>query len=372
MDKLRFEFTVKSTLDGKSNVIVMTSIGTVDNRIFHVPEELQVMNLHKLIMETSVYESIKKTLRKRHQTRRVWIVLTDQLKKTYMDEQENLQFDGYFLEEITQSAATSTGISEESLTRILEKLTENKQQSHNQQNVKILAEKFVIEKFTGKDSNAYQWMEVFEKECDRFNIKQDIQKIEIFRLFLENSCLNWYSSMLIKFTLNSEWIKWKDNFNVTYTNKGWTSVRYAFSFRYKNGSLLDYALKKERLLLEIRKSIDTGSLIDLIAVGLPNFVSDKINREDLAVTEDLFKEIGKLEHLVNKTFFEKSNTTNYNTKEKFEKQKQCRICEKLKKGNRYHPESSCWFKKKEEENNKIKNVNNSELEVELNNNNQKN
>jgi len=120
-------------------------------------------------------------------------------------------------------------------------------------------------------------MEVFEKECDRFNIKQDIQKIEIFRLFLENSCLNWYSSMLIKLTLNSEWIKWKENFNVTYANKGWTSVRYAFSFRYKNGPLLDYALKKERLLLEIRKSIDTGSLIDLIAVGLPNFVSDKIN-----------------------------------------------------------------------------------------------
>lgn len=71
-----------------------------------------------------------------------------------MDEQENLQIDGYFLEEITQSAATSTGISEESLTRILEKLTENKQQCLNQQNVKILAEKFVIEKFTGKDSNS--------------------------------------------------------------------------------------------------------------------------------------------------------------------------------------------------------------------------
>lgn len=215
MDKLRFEFTVKSSIDGKSNVIAITAIGTPDNRFFSVPEDLQVMNFHKLIMETSTYESIKKTLRKRHQMRRVWIALTTELKKVYMDDQENIQVYGYFLEEITQSAANSTGISEESLTQILEKLTESKQQYHNQKNVKTLPEKFVIKKFTGKDSNVYQWMEVFEKECDRFDIKQDVQKIEIFRLFLENSCLNWYSSMLIKLTLNSEWEKWKENFNAT-------------------------------------------------------------------------------------------------------------------------------------------------------------
>ncbi|KAF0744915.1 pickpocket protein 28-like isoform X1 [Aphis craccivora] len=281
MDKLRFEFTVKSSVDGKSNVMAITAIGTPDNRIFSVPEDLQVMNFHKLIMETSTYENIKKTLRKRHQTRSVWIALTTELKKVYMDDQENIQVDGYFLEEITQSATNSTGISEESLTQILENLTESKQQHHNQKNVKTLAEKFVIEKFTGKDSNVYQWMEVFEKECDRLDIKQDVQKIEIFRLFQENSCLNWYSSMLIKFTLNS---------------------------KYKTGLLLDYALKKERLLLEIRKSIDTSTLVDLIAVGLPNFVSDKINREELENT-----------------------TTNHNTKDKFEKQRQSKICEKLKR-----------------------------------------
>lgn len=34
MDKLRFEFTVKSSIDGKSNVMAITAIGTPDNRIF--------------------------------------------------------------------------------------------------------------------------------------------------------------------------------------------------------------------------------------------------------------------------------------------------------------------------------------------------
>ena len=74
-------------------------------------------------------------------------------------------------------------------------------------------------------------------------------------------------------------------------------IRYAMSFKYQTGSMLDYALKKEKLLLEVRKSIDDGTLIDLIAIGLPNFVADRIDREKLKKTEDLYNEIGKLEHL---------------------------------------------------------------------------
>ena len=48
-------------------------------------------------------------------------------------------------------------------------------------------------------------METFEKECIRFNVTTDETKLEILRLFLEKSCLNWYSSMATKVTTNSEW-----------------------------------------------------------------------------------------------------------------------------------------------------------------------
>lgn len=47
----------------------------------------------------------------------------------------------------------------------------------------------------------------------------------------------------------------------------------------------------------------------------------------------------------------------------------CRICEKQKKGNRYHPEDVCWFKNEDNNHYKreaIRSVNNSELEIELN------
>lgn len=51
--------------------------------------------------------------------------------------------------------------------------------------------------------------------------------------------------MLIKFTINSEWATWKNIFCETYGNKGWSLVKYAFTFKFQGGSLLEYAMKKK-------------------------------------------------------------------------------------------------------------------------------
>lgn len=217
-------------------------------------------------------------------------------------------------------------------------------------------------------------MNIFERECSRLEIEEDIGKIEILRLFLDESCLDWYNSMLIKHTINSEWSIWRDNFYKTYADKGWAPIRYALSFKYIQGSLLEYALKKERLLLEINKSIDKPTLIDLIATGLPNFISDKIDRDVLKETSDLFNNIRGLEHLINiknpknkvVTGSRNKIQTNFEIKERHNP---CRICEKENKGIRYHPESQCWFKNKNKEwlqGDQKKKVNNAELDVELN------
>jgi len=50
----------------------------------------------------------------------------------------------------------------------------------------------------------------------------------------------------------------------------------------------------------MRKTMDQGTLIDLIANGLPNFILGKINKEEVLQTNELFNEIGKLEHLASK------------------------------------------------------------------------
>lgn len=362
MEKLKFIFQVKQTIDGKSNYIAITSIMTQDDKVFLIPEEHQAITLHKHIQASKTFITVKNTLRKRHQTRSVWIKMTEDILQTYIDEDDNMIFQDQLLEEISKEQfAKVNQNSEDPIVKILEKLVEG-QQNKEKQGIKKLADRFVIEKFDGKNISACHWMEVFEKECARFNIVKDEEKIEIFRLFLEKSCTDWYSSMMIKFTLQSEWSGWKSNFLQTYANKGWTTSKYALSFKYQSGSLLDYAIKKEKLLLEVRKTIDEGILIDIIAAGLPDFITDRINKEEVIHTKELFNELGKLEHLVAKKKFIKKTCDTKAIKEK------CNICDKLNKGVRYHPENLCWFKTKinnEKDKKNIKLINNSELECEL-------
>lgn len=360
MEKLQFTFKVMAGADNKSNFVAMTSISTIDGKTYLIPEEFQAVANHQDIMKTPAYARVKNSIKKRHQTRNVWITLTKELEAVYLDKDENLIFGDQFLELEEEKQITSSN--SDQLIKILEKLTENQEKNRN---IKKLAEKFVIDKFDARNTNVHQWMEIFEKECERFGITADEEKIEIFRIFLEKNCLDWYGSTMIKLTLRSKWSQWKQNFCDTYEYKGWTASRYALSFKYQSGLLLDYAIKKEKLLLELRKTIDKGTLIDIIAAGLPQFVVDRINREEIKEIKDLFSEIGKLEHLTKKkNFAKKENEMKPNS----ERKQKCTICEKLKKGVRFHPESSCWYKSKEnEEKHKepIRLVNNSELECDL-------
>ncbi|GBP89006.1 hypothetical protein EVAR_36600_1 [Eumeta japonica] len=297
MEKLKFTFQVKSTTDGKANYIAITSIATKDDKVFLIPEDYQAVTLHKHIQTLKLFTTVKNTLKKRNQVRNVWIKTTQELLQTYVDEDGNMIFQDQFLEETTSEKLANKNSSEDPMVKILEKLVED-HQNKEKQSLKKLSDRFIIEKFDGKNSSASRWMEVFEKECARFGIEEDAEKIEILRLFLEKSCTDWYSSMMIKQGLDSEWSEWKTIFLHTYTNKGWNTSKYALSFKYQSGSLLDYAVKKERLLLEVRKTMDEGTLIDIIADGLPDFITDRINKEDILHTKDLFNELGKLEHLV--------------------------------------------------------------------------
>lgn len=376
MEQLRFEFALLPTSDGKSNICCLTSITTKEQKVFAIPEELQSVGLHKELIRTSAYNKVKNSLKKRYHTRKVWINMSDELSKIYVDEDGNLQFGEQYLEEIEQKVTPEGQVADtQSLEKIFSKLIESTQEI-KKQNLKYIAEKFVIDKFTSKNPNASQWIEMFEKECARFDITENGKKIEILRLFMDKSCVDWYSSMSIKLTLDSDWTKWKGKFCDTFVNRGWNQVSYALSFKHREGSLVDYAIKKEKLILDMRRTIDTGTLVDLIAAGLPASVLEKINREEMKDTVDLFNEVRKYEQLVKKYKnepYRKYDNQKINTR--IEERTPCKTCEKLNKGVRYHPESACWFKVKEDHglNRKfIRHVNNSVIEAELNETEQKN
>ncbi|XP_029162652.1 uncharacterized protein LOC114934183 [Nylanderia fulva] len=263
MERLRFELEVVAAEDPKNNVIVVKSITNEENISFSVPDCLQPMKYHQHLVSLPDFKKVKKTLVRRGQTRKVWFSLDKTTLSIYKDTSGNMVIEDYILEEIPdlkeqqQQQQSTPQKLDENLIKILEKLVEkegSQQKLKNNPNLSKVSEKFVIDKFNGKNVSVNQWLLTYESECDRLGITKDIEKIEILRLFLEDTCKDWYSSMLIKHTLDSMWNTWKENFLETFADKGWSPIIHALNYRFLSGSLLDYALKKERLLLETTKT----------------------------------------------------------------------------------------------------------------------
>lgn len=341
MEKLKFEFAViPKPEDNKTNTYGLLSITDTQNNSYIMPKEYQPMNLHTELIKSKTFEMVKNSIKRRHERREVWISLTSELTKIYFDN-GNMQFNGFLLE-----------MEEKSVTN-----TDNMQKKQNKLK---LVERFSIEKFSKSTTNVTQWLNIFEKECERLELNTDSEKIEMLRLLLDDSCKDWYLSMLLKNTVESDWSIWVQSLKDTYADKGWSPIKYALNFKYIKGSILDYALKKERLLLEVNSSINKSLLIDMIAVGLPNFVTDKIDREKLKEVDDLFNKLRGLEHLIKENNSSKIAPVDNNSKLQrsggTKEKTPCKTCESKGKKNRFHPESTCWYKNGRKENNELINT----------------
>lgn len=347
--RLQFAFKYEaSPNDRKTSVVAITSITTEDNKEYVLPEAGRFVSSHNELTKTENYKRVKKSFNQRGQERTIWITCTEEMEKIYFDQDGNIMFNDLYLEQIVESNTV-----------------EPKQKKENQLNLKHIAERFMIERFVCKHSNAKQWLETFERECRRFEISEDKTKIEILRLFLDKSCLDWHSATLTTLTMEAEWSEWKGKFLESFADKEWNTGIYAISYKYNEGSLMEYAMRKEKLLLDMDNDIGTKTLVMLIAAGLPEFVRNKIDRENCESSTGLLHEIRKCEHLASKNSFMKKKEERQDNKKKFEERKPCKNCEKLNKGIRYHPEDSCWFKRKNGNETRVIGSN-SVIEVDLN------
>ena len=100
---------------------------------------------------------------------------------------------------------------------------------------------------------------------------------EFEEIFGKNS-IEWYQTNLLK-DEEYNWENWKAAFLKAFSNKGWSAVRYAYNFKYISGSITEYTIKKERLILEIRRKTSEETRINLIVIGLPLHIQDKIDKE---------------------------------------------------------------------------------------------
>ncbi len=144
-----------------------------------------------------------------------------------------------------------------------------------------------------KHSNANQWLDTFEKKCERFDIIDGSTQIEILRLFLDKSFSDWHPATLTILTIEAEWSEWKERILESFVDNGWGPDMYAIYYRYKEVSLIEYAIRKEKLLLDMDNAICSKSLVLRIAAGLPEFVRNKIDKENSVNSTALLHEIRK-------------------------------------------------------------------------------
>jgi len=129
---------------------------------------------------------------------------------------------------------------------------------------------------------------------------------------LEESAKEWYFSNLRKLSL-SQWPEWSISFLLVYADKSWSNVRFAYNYKYINGSIMEYALKKERLILDIESSMSNISRINLIFIGLPLNIQDKLDKEEITNTDLLMNRIRMYDTEYNKQKREDKIKFNGNT-----------------------------------------------------------
>ena len=293
--RIRFE---KQLYNGQlGNMVTMIKfVGESTDYLF--PFYAQHESSHKELFQIGIVKNACKSMSKEGQYRNLSVMLPEEVSALYTDNELNFVFKTHYLEEFVEKKNTT----EMDLSTSVQHDTEDKNELINLCNdlkaqlqvreisLADIEKKFILDKFTGKQQNAKEWLVQFEKECDRYKITEENKKVQTLRLFLEEGAKEWYSSNLRKLAL-SEWSDWSTSFLLVYADKSWTNVRFAYNYKYINGSLTEYALKKERLLLEIESSMSDISRINLIVMGLPFNIQDKLDKEEINSTDLLLNRI---------------------------------------------------------------------------------
>ena len=294
------------------------------------------------------------------QYRNIKMILRKPLLDEYIDDAENFVFEEIYLEE---AKALTTEKEKTDITEELQKAVKNLKIEGNPRKTRWneIEKSFAIEKFSGKQKAAY-WLETFEEECSRHEITEDEQKIKCLRLFVTEKAQDWYQANAVKLE-RDDWGAWSASLVRVFSDKGWAKVRHALSYKYIAGSILEYALRKERLLLEIEKESTELTRINQVVVGLPVFIQDRLDREKIGSSDGLMNELRQYESSVKKGSqrtekgprllesprLETSVRRNYNygTEGTVEK-KPCPICESKGYPGRYHPMERCRNKDRRE------------------------
>lgn len=327
---------------------------TDEPTVYMFPVDLQSADHHEELFNAPVMKNACKSLKKVGQFRNVKLIITEPFTTRYIDAAGNFIFGDALLEEmcLSFSPEDETTPSVAGLLNILKHF--NIQESSKEPKWNDIEKRFAIDKFSGKEKSE-DWLASFEAECVRHNLKDDTQRIKCLKLFLVDNALDWYKSTLIRLK-DENWNEWSATFKKVYSDKGWAKVRQAYNFKYLSGAFVDYALKKERLILEVESRTTEYAVINQIVIGLPIFIQDKLDREKLKTTQDLMNKLRQFESGVtkrvpklesNRAFVEppktKSDPKNQYDRNpvRYFERKPCAICNAKGYPGRFHSADRC-------------------------------
>ncbi|KAK5639388.1 hypothetical protein RI129_011880 [Pyrocoelia pectoralis] len=336
---------------------IVQGISTDKKTWYTFPDECKDLTLHTILSSKKQISNATVAIRNINGYRTIAIKLDDDIKKTYFDEVDNVCFQEFPLEEYVFTSNVKTiDLQKFELEERIKKLEQQLKIENSNQEVKLhrIEKDFILEKFEKKQHEPTEWLHRFEQECNRFQIHADNLKIQALRFFILGTAKDWYETNQKKIGFTASWNEWKDSFLNLFVDKGWSIVRKAFNYKYLGGSLIDYALVKEKLCLEVECKGSEASRINQIVFGLPNEAQEELDREEITTLDKLYTALRKLEDTFSRKRNEKPLNPNLNKKytcapnkkneseQKNDSQrKPCSFCSTLGFPNRYHLVTEC-------------------------------
>lgn len=288
---MRLRFTLRAEPSPKNSATTVPHLISVQicgsETAYAFPDDRKSLDLHDKLFEISTAKMHAKELKPRWTLRAFNVTVPGEIAKLYFDDDENPVFMGKPLDEFQYSETASSIMSTQ--------VKVGDQAIETPVPVKSLAsitKNACIPKFGSKSvqMNADSWIHTFETECQRLLIERD-RYWEVIRLFLEDNAEKWYNTTRLS-TETQSWETWRESFLENFASRGLAAARYAFSYRYINGSLTTYAQTKLNLLVSYNPKMTDLDKMTVLALGLPRHLQDKINMSDVTT-------LGKMLSLIN-------------------------------------------------------------------------
>jgi hypothetical protein len=281
---------------GKTTILKVKSVQIEgQEEVYVFPPEKQPLTLHTILAKTKTVKTVKKQLTTRGLQRKVYVIPTPDLHNAYLDEAENLCFDGEILEEMSQpkkfeSMQYPPSASSDYTYSIESTVLADRQKPKSLSSV---AKDVILDKFDGTNRNPLTWINTFEAERERLEI-ENVRFCEVLRLFLEGSASIWYLSTRTLIG-TSTWENWRLTFINAFSCRGWNEVCNAIYFRFSEGSLNEYAIRKLALLTNMDPKLSEYARICLTVAGLPASVREKLDRDEVDSVNKLLSKINSLD-----------------------------------------------------------------------------